>query len=71
MPIPTSARLSPLLPRTEARKEHNKHAQEQQHHSRKTSPHARRIKSMRAFILLVDMVFDRLQYRMIDNQYAP
>lgn len=60
LPIPTIARFSLLLPRTEARKKHDKHAQEQQHHSRKTSPHTYRMKTMRAIILLVDMIFNRL-----------
>lgn len=59
-PRATGRRLLLLLPRTEAREQDDEHAQEQQYHGRQTGPHAHRVVRVGAFILLVDVVFDRL-----------
>ena len=61
-PVPASAGLFLLLPRAEAREEHDGHAQEQEHHGRETGPHADRVECMRACVLPVHVVFDRLLY---------
>lgn len=59
MTVPARTRLL-LLPRTEAGEEDDEHAEKQEHHGCKTGPHADRVEGMRAFILLVDVVFDGL-----------
>lgn len=58
MTVLADARLPLLLPRAEAREKDDEHSQEQQHHGCETSPHADRVIGMRAFVLLVDVVFD-------------